>query len=136
MGNDMILNKVSTIRRCVVRIHEEYAGLPDNLLNITKQDSIILNIQRACKASIDLAMYVISERGLGLPQHSKDAFDLLHLAGAIDESLNARLKAMVGFRNVAIHNYQAVQVKIVQGIIADHLVDFEVFIECILDYMK
>jgi uncharacterized protein YutE (UPF0331/DUF86 family) len=37
------------------------------LENYTKQDSIILNIQRACKAVIDLGMHVIAEKGLGIP---------------------------------------------------------------------
>ncbi|QPQ37789.1 hypothetical protein [Lysinibacillus sp. JNUCC-52] len=52
--NDVILSKTATIERCVNRIHEVYAGNPINLKDYTKQDSIILNIQRACEASIDL----------------------------------------------------------------------------------
>lgn len=43
-----ILNKVTTIERCINRIHEVYEERPDNLKDFTKQDSIILNIQRAC----------------------------------------------------------------------------------------
>ena len=54
--NDVILNKTTTIERCIKRIHEVYEGNPENLTDYTKQDSIILNIQRACEASIDLAM--------------------------------------------------------------------------------
>lgn len=63
--NDIILNKVSTIERCIKRIKEEYDNNPLNLENYTKQDSIILNIQRACEASIDVAMHVVAERKLG-----------------------------------------------------------------------
>ncbi len=33
---------------------------PENLEDFTKQDSIILNIQRACEASIDLAMHIVA----------------------------------------------------------------------------
>ena len=44
---DVILNKITTIERCVNRIHEVYAGNPKNLEDFTKQDNIILNIQRA-----------------------------------------------------------------------------------------
>lgn len=46
--NDIMYNKAEIIRRCLKRIEEEYENNPDNLLNYTKQDSIILNIQRAC----------------------------------------------------------------------------------------
>ena len=54
--NDVILNKTTTIERCIKRIHGAYEGNPEDLTDHTKQDSIILNIQRACEASIDLAM--------------------------------------------------------------------------------
>lgn len=56
--NDVILNKTTTIERCINRIQEVYAGNPENLKDFTKQESIILNIQRACEASIDLAMHI------------------------------------------------------------------------------
>lgn len=77
MENDVVLNKVSTIERCLKRINEEYDDNPDNLENYTKQDSIILNIQRACEASIDLAMHLVGRRKLGVPQSSRESFVLL-----------------------------------------------------------
>lgn len=59
MSNDVIINKIAVIERCIRRIHEEYDSNPENLKNYTKQDSIILNIQRACEASIDMAMHIV-----------------------------------------------------------------------------
>jgi len=73
--------------------------------NQTKQDAIILNLQRACETSIDLAMYVISRRRLGLPQESRDAFILLRTAGILPADLATRMQHMVGFRTVAVHEY-------------------------------
>ncbi len=131
MNQDILLNKTATIRRCVARIHEEYAGDEDNLFNYTKQDSIILNLQRACEACLDLAIHIISERNLGVPQSSRDAFDLLFRNGLLSKELNQSIKAMVGFRNIAIHDYQGVQVEIIQGIIEEQLDDFEQFIAAI-----
>lgn len=46
MNDDVIINKITVIERCIKRINEEYANDPENLKNYTKQDSIILNIQR------------------------------------------------------------------------------------------
>lgn len=34
--NDVILNKVTIIERCIIRIHEVYAGDPKNLSDFTK----------------------------------------------------------------------------------------------------
>ena len=62
MPDDVSLNKAQIIEKCIQRIHEEYEGKPDNLINITRQDSIILNLQRACEAAIALAMHRVAEQ--------------------------------------------------------------------------
>lgn len=41
INNDVVLNKIVTIERCIKRIQEVYANNPDNLSDFTKQDSII-----------------------------------------------------------------------------------------------
>lgn len=65
VNNDVVLNKVATIERCMNRVREVYNDNPENLMDFTKQDSIILNIQRTCEASIDLAMHIVSDLNLG-----------------------------------------------------------------------
>lgn len=132
MGNDVIYNKIAIIERYINRINEVYNNNPDNLKDYTKQDSIILNIQRACEAAIDLAMHIVSEKKLGIPQNSRDAFEVLNSNNIIDNRLMKNLKSMVGFRNIAVHNYQAVNLGIIQEIIEKHLSDFSRFIEVIL----
>ncbi|MDA8234054.1 MAG: DUF86 domain-containing protein [Clostridia bacterium] len=132
MTNDIVLNKIQTIKRCIKRINEEYENNPENLGNFTKQDAIILNIQRACEACIDLAMHVVSEKNLGIPQNSRDAFEIMHQNKLINEETNARLKAMVGFRNIAVHDYRVVNIEIVKNIIEKHLGDFEQFANIII----
>lgn len=130
--NDVILNKTTTIERCVNRIQEVYAGNPENLKDFTKQDSIILNIQRACEASIDLAMHVVSERKLGVPKASRDGFRLLQEADLLDATLAKTLMNMVGFRNIAVHDYQALELDILEAILEKHIGDFKLFTKVIL----
>ncbi|MDT8860226.1 DUF86 domain-containing protein [Alkalihalobacillus sp. MEB130] len=132
MKNDVILNKVSIIERCIRRVKEEYDKTPSNLTNYTKQDSIVLNLQRACEASIDLAMHIVAEKKLGLPQSSRDAFSLLESEGIISSSLSNKMKAMVGFRNIAVHDYQELNLIILQKILDDHLEDFTNYTKTIL----
>ncbi|PSQ84096.1 MAG: hypothetical protein BRD44_02200, partial [Bacteroidetes bacterium QS_7_67_15] len=57
------------------------------------------------------------------------AFEMLVDDGVLDETLGTRLARMVGFRNVAIHDYQPLNLDIVQAIITDHLGDFDAFAE-------
>ncbi|MBN4050988.1 MAG: hypothetical protein COA82_13495 [Alkaliphilus sp.] len=132
MANDVIINKAQIIERCIMRINEEYAGDKRNLDNYTKQDSIILNMQRACEACIDLAMHIVCIEKYGIPQNSRDAFELLFENGIINDEIAQKLKAMVGFRNIAIHNYQAVNIEIISKIIEVHLQDMIEFKKLIL----
>lgn len=128
MVQDVFLNKAEIIQRCIQRVNEVYGGAPESLLDYTKQDSMVLNIQRAVEASIDLAMHIVAEQKLGIPQNSRDAFEVLESNGYIDRELLKNLRAMVGFRNIAVHNYQKLDTSILQQVIEGHLQDFEVFI--------
>lgn len=130
--NDVIINKTTTIERCVNRIHEVYENNPENLKDITKQDSIILNIQRACEASIDLAMHIVSARKLGIPKASPEGFKLLQEAGLINPVLAKTLMNMVGFRNIAVHDYQALELGILEAILDKHIDDFKEFTKVVL----
>ncbi len=133
MVNDVVVNKTATIERCIQRVREEYAGERARLFDdITRQDAIILNIQRACQVAIDLAMHLVKARQLGVPQQSREAFALLVEDGLLDETLGTRLERMVGFRNIAIHNYQRLNLEIVETIIQEHLTDFSTFAEVAL----
>lgn len=132
MKNDVVLNKISIIERCVKRVRDEYDNDHENLKNFTKQDSIILNLQRACEASIDLAMHIVAEKKLGLPQSSREAFTFLESAGIIPTTIGKKMKAMVGFRNIAVHDYQEINLVILQKIVEDHLLDFTAYTKTIL----
>ena len=123
--DDVKLNKVAIIEKCIVRIKEEYSNDKKNLYeNYTKQDSIILNIQRACEASIDLAMHEVRLRHLGIPQESREAFSMLNDAGLITKDIAERMKRMIGFRNIAVHDYKELNLEVVKQIVEKHLSDF------------
>ncbi len=133
MADDVLLNKAAAIERAVRRALDEYAGDPANLRsNLTRQDAIVLNLQRACESSIDAAMHLVRIHRLGVPQETRDAFDLLERAGHLDAVLASRLKKMVGFRNIAVHDYQKLNLDIVQRILDEHVEDFRAFSRLLL----
>ncbi len=132
MADDVLLNKAAAIERAVLRVREVYAGDDRNLSDQTRQDAIILNLQRACESSIDAAMHLVRVHRLGIPQETLEAFALLEGARLIDPHLADRLRKMVGFRNVAIHDYQKLNLDIVRRIIVEHLDDFLAFTQVLL----
>lgn len=133
MADDVLVNKAAAIERAVARVREEHDGNDANLTgNQTRQDAIILNLQRACESSIDAAMHLVRVHRLGVPQETREAFDLLERAGHIDASLATRLRRMVGFRNVAVHDYQKLSLEVVRSIIHERLDDFLEFTRFLL----
>lgn len=137
MIDDVLINKAATIERCVQRAREEYDRAPDTFTSdITRQDAAILNIQRACEAALDMGQHLIRREKLGVPQSSRDVFALLAKAGWIDAKLAERLQAMVGFRNIAVHDYQALQMPIVIAVITHHLDDFGAYSKALLMHKR
>lgn len=130
MVDDVLINKAATIERCVARARQEYAANPRGFAeDYTRQDAAILNIQRACEAALDMGQHLIRREKLGVPQSARDVFALLAQGGWIDSELAVALKRMVGFRNIAVHDYQSLQLPITVSIITRHLDEF-------LDYSR
>lgn len=122
-ANEILLNKAATIERCVTRIRTERSRQVSDEIAQTVEDSIVLNIQRACEASIDAAMHVVRLRELGIPQDRRDAFRLLAEAKIIDQGLCGALQRMVGFRNIAVHDYQRIARPVIDHIVEHGLDD-------------
>lgn len=114
--DDILLNKAAVIERCIRRIHQEFQACP-LLDDFTHVDALTLNVERACQAAIDMAMHIVAERHLGVPQSTSDAFLLLERAGVIDRPLTASLCGMVGFRNVAVHQYDDLDASVLRWIV-------------------
>jgi uncharacterized protein YutE (UPF0331/DUF86 family) len=123
--DDVLINKAATIERCVARAREDYASNPATFADdFTRQDAATLNILRACQAALDVGQHLVRRERLGVPQSARDVFTLLAAAGWIDATLAESLKRMVGFRNIAMHDYQQLQLPIMIAIIEKHLDDF------------
>lgn len=125
MADDILVSRAASIERCVGRAREEEEKGPESFaIDFTRQDAAILNIQRACESALDMGQHLIRRDSLGAPQSARDVFALLAAAGRISPGLAERLKKMVGFRNIAVHDYQAQLLPIVTAIITRHLDDF------------
>ncbi len=132
-SDDIVLNKVATIERCVARAREEYAKGPSTFADDhTRQDAAILNIQRACEAALDIGQHLVRLHRLGVPQSARDVFSILASANLVPADLADTLKRMVGYRNIAVHDYQLLQLPITVAIIEKHLDDFLLFARIVL----
>lgn len=122
--NDVVLNKIQIVQRCVHRAREESAAAGEGFRSdFSRQDAAVMNVVRAYEATIDLANRVIRRRRAGVPNTSADAFRLLSQIGVLDDALAERLARMVGFRNVAVHAYRTLDLAIVENVIREGMED-------------
>ncbi len=131
--DEVLLGKADIIERCLQRINTVYCGSESELeTDFTKQDSILLNIQRMCEASIDAAMHMVRRHKLGIPRDSRQAFTMLVNANLLNQQLGKHLEAMVGFRNIVVHNYTEIDMSVVRNILNERLVDMKTFAQLLI----
>lgn len=130
--NDVVAGKVRNIRDCAQRLRRYDPGTlaaieADPML----QDALVLNVQRACQAAIDLATHLVQVARIGPPNDSRDAFRRLETAGRLSPEMSAKLQAMVGFRNVAVHRYHELDLAVLRAILDHRLADLLAFADLV-----
>lgn len=126
---DVLIAKQQSLERCLARVRhawEQPSALPFER-DHDRQDIIALNLQRACEQALDMANHVVAARKLGWPRTSAESFDLLERAGLVTAATAGQMKAMVGLRNVVVHQYQDLDLDIVTSVVREHLGDLSDF---------
>ena len=126
---DVLIAKQQSLERCLARVRhawEQPSTLPFER-DYDRQDIIVLNLQRACEQALDMANHVVAARKLGWPRTSAESFDLLEQAGLVTAAMAGQMKAMVGLRNVVVHQYQDLDLDIVTSVVQEHLDDLSEF---------
>ena len=128
MDEGVINAKLESLRRCVARVEAHCPATADELAkDIDAQDIIALNLSRAVQLCVDLALHRLSATCQTAPATMGAAFDELAQIGTINTDLAQRMKSAVGFRNLAVHQYEAMDWRIVHAICTKHLDDFRSF---------
>lgn len=122
--NEIAYGKARAIRDAVRRIREVDPGSLEGLQQeLLLRESVILNLQHACQCAIDLALHLVGLLGLGEAKDSRDAFRRLEEAGHVEATAANHLRGMVGFRNLAVHQYHALDLTVVRAILDQRLTE-------------
>lgn len=133
MDKIILEKKIDSILRCLARIEQRLPAAEDEFVaDFDAQDVVILNIMRAVQLSVDIATHVLSTGNQGVPDTMADAFVVLYQQGVISKKVSEKMKKSVGYRNVAVHSYDEVDLGITYEIAKNHLQDFKEFIKEVL----
>ena len=136
VDKDVVFEKVNRIQNCLQRIYKTVSDDLSRLDSYDEQDIVTLNLQRAVQLVIDLAAHVVRSESLGMPQSLKENFQLLWQNKIIGTSLKEKMESMVGFRNIAVHDYETLNPKILKSIVKDHLKDIEEFYTVLIKHFN
>ncbi|MCB1935979.1 MAG: DUF86 domain-containing protein [Nitrosomonas sp.] len=128
MDTVILIEKLESLRRCIRRIEDKKPIDIDQLKqDIDLQDILVLNLTRAVQLAVDIGSHIISQSEQTTPKTMGDIFAVLQQMGAISAQTRTQLKKAVGFRNVAVHQYEAINWEIVYAVCEQSIQDFRQF---------
>lgn len=137
MDQVILAQKLESLRRCIKRVEEKTPTSVELLKQDPDiQDILVLNLTRAVQLCVDIGSYVIGETEEPAPATMGDVFTTLERLDVIGPSTREALRKAVGFRNVAIHNYDVMNWDIVFAICQNFLGDFREFASEVVEYSE
>lgn len=127
---ELVAKKLAFIETCVRELRS--LGRPDALATDIKERRFIEHtLQVAIQAMLDVASHVVSDERLGEPRTNRELFTALASAGWIDLDLARSLEAAAGFRNIVVHGYGEVDLRVVRDVAENRLDDLLVYVTVI-----
>jgi len=124
----ILREKLESLRRCIARVEAKRpASVAELESDLDLQDIVVLNLTRAVQLCVDIGTHLISSTESTAPRSMGEVFIALEGLGAISQETTAAMRRAVGFRNVAVHNYDVINWAIVHAISQRHLGDFHQF---------
>lgn len=136
MDNLLLNRKLTSLNRCLDRIKDKTPKSSSDLeQDLDLQDIIGVNLERAVQITVDIASHIIASYRLDSPNTMTGVFTVLSKAGVLDPSLANILSRTVGFRNIAVHEYDQLDWNKVYSLITNDLSVFKSFGKVILGLM-
>ena len=137
MKTAVVLAKIESLSRSIHRIESKRPASAEALSSdLDLQDIIVVNLERAVQISVDIASIIIAKAPIQPPTSMADAFQKLGESGIIPKELATRLQKAVGFRNIAVHEYQRISWDRVFALITSRLDDFRELSRIALEFFK
>ena len=126
---ELIAKKLALIETCVQQLRQ--LARPAAIATDIREERFVEHtLQIAIQAALDVASQSSDER-LGEPRTNRELFDLLERQAWAGPEQAATMRRMVGFRNLLVHGYEIVDVRIVVEIVEHRLDDLLGFVAAI-----
>ena len=133
----LVLRKLALLAEYRRQIQEYAAITLEAYRSDWKAQRIIeRTLQMMIELCADIAGHIVSDDGLRTPETYADTFRVLGEAGILSPEQTAVMEKMAKFRNIVVHQYEAVDAEIVVLVLRKHLSDFERFSASVVDHLS
>lgn len=133
----LVLRKIAELERYEEQVRE-FAGISLSAYTADWKTQRIVErtLQMMIEACVDIAGHMISDLRMRTPSSYADTFRVLGEHSVLDDELLGTMEKMAKFRNVVVHQYEAVDPEIVITILRKHIDDFRRFRDAIVARLR
>src|SRR5262245_27115644 len=131
---DLIAKRLSQIETCIAELRA-LARLDELARDVKEERFVEHTLQIAIQAALDVASHIVSDERLGEPRTNRELFGLLARPGILSGTLAEILEEAAGFRNVLVHGYGDVDIRIVRDVVEHRLDDLLAFVASVRRWM-
>lgn len=125
--HELVLKKLAFIETCLQELRS--LARPEVIEHDVKERRFIEHTLQVCIQAVqDVASHIVSDQRLGEPTTNTGLFSLLAGANWLPHEVATALRAAIGFRNVLVHGYTAVDLGVLRNVLVEHLGDIERFV--------
>jgi uncharacterized protein YutE (UPF0331/DUF86 family) len=134
---NILVSRIHKIRECVgflkkiAKIANEEAFLKDPFLSASAERYL----QVAIQAVLDICNHIVADLGLEAPSEYRQVPDILAREKLLPVRLSKRMAAMIGLRNILVHEYLKLDRRLVYHVLKKDLGDFERFIKAVSKFL-
>lgn len=134
MDKLVITKKIDSILKCLNRVQQRLPETETEFISdYDAQDVVVLNLTRAIQMNVDVATHILANSNKNIPTTMAEAFTCLEKLEIITADVAEKMRRSIGYRNIAVHNYDEIDLSITYNIACYHLDDFKNYIRQILD---
>ena len=98
------------------------------------RDIVLHNLQHAIQGSLDLASHLVADARWEIPATQAELFQRLSDHRVLSLDLATRMKKMVGFRNLIVHEYIKIKLEMVIEVLNQSTKDLDQFCREVIRY--
>jgi uncharacterized protein YutE (UPF0331/DUF86 family) len=132
----LVLRKLASLAEYQQQVAEFASITVDEYCANWKTQRIVeRTLQMMIEICADVAGHLIADDGLRTPETYADTFRVLGENGILSQEMTAVMEKMAKFRNIVVHQYEAVDAEIVVLVLRRHLGDFQQFSDAVVQHL-